>query len=94
MSSKSVFAHIVLQKCNNESHFCAKRVVEDIKWIGHTKVVIKTNNERAIVSLKIRVARLLREFEGLQNVSRTSRLRAPRRTICNPMEESKLDSDW
>ena len=72
MSSKHVFAHVVLQKCDDEDHFCAKLVVEDIKWMGHTKVVIKTDNERAIVSLKTRVARLLREFEGLQNVQTES----------------------
>ena len=46
--------------------------VEDIKWMGHTKVIIKTDNERAIVSLKFRVARLLREFEGFQNVQTES----------------------
>ena len=39
---------------------------------GHTRVVIKTDNEQAIVNLRIPVARLLREFEGLQNVQTES----------------------
>ena len=52
----------------------------------HTK-----DNKRAVVSLKNRVARLLREFEGFQNVQTE---RAPRSTIRNPMEESKAESDW
>ena len=51
---------------------CVKLAVEDIKWMGHTKVIIKTDNERAIVSLKTRVARLLREFAGFQNVQTKS----------------------
>ena len=40
--------------------------------MGHTKVTIKNDNERAIVSLKTRVAWLLREFEGFQNVQNES----------------------
>ena len=40
--------------------------------MSHTKVIIKTDNEQAIVSLKTRVARLLREFEGFQNVQTES----------------------
>ena len=55
MSSKSVFAHVVPQKGDDEDHFCAKLAVEDIKWMGHTMVIIKTDNERAVVSLKSRV---------------------------------------
>ena len=47
MNSKNVFAHLVLQKGDAEDHFCAKLAVEDIKWMGHTKVIIKTDNERA-----------------------------------------------
>ena len=31
MNSKNVFAHVVLQKGNDEDHFYAKLVVEDIK---------------------------------------------------------------
>ena len=45
MSSKSVFAHVAPQKGNDEDHFCAKLSVEVIKWMDHTKVVIKTDNE-------------------------------------------------
>ena len=68
MSSKSVFAHVLPQKGDDEDHFCAKLAVEDIKWMGH----ITTDNERAIVSLKTRVARLHREFKGFQNVQTES----------------------
>ena len=65
-----MFAHVFLQRGDDEDHFCTKLIVEDIKWLGHTTVVIKTDKERAIVSLKIRVARLLREFKRIQHPER------------------------
>ena len=52
--------------------FYAKLGVEDIKRLRHTKVITKTDNERASASLKIPVARLVWEFEGIQNVQTES----------------------
>ena len=40
----------------------------DIEWLGHTKVMIKTDNERAIVALKHRVAKNLKEWKAMDNV--------------------------
>ena len=57
LQSKNVFAHVVPQKGDDEDHSCAKLAVADIEWLGHTKVIIKTDNGRAIVALKHRVAR-------------------------------------
>ena len=58
--SKNVFAHVVPQKGGDEEHYCAKLAVDDIGWLGHTKVIVKTDNERSVVALKHRVAKMLK----------------------------------
>ena len=40
----------------------------DIVWLGHTKVIIKTDNEWASVALKHRVAKTLKEWKSMNNV--------------------------
>ena len=68
LQSKNVFAHVVPKKGDDEDHYCAKLAVADIEWLGHTGVIIKTNNERAIVALKHRVAKTLEEWKSMGNV--------------------------
>ena len=72
LASKNTFAHVIPQKGDDEEHYCARLVAADVEWLGHTRVIIKTDNERAIVSLKQRVARMLRELKGLVNVQTES----------------------
>ena len=72
LTSKNVFAHVVPQKGDDEDHYCAKLAVADIEWLGHTKVIIKTDNERSIVALKQRVAKTLREWKSMDNVQTES----------------------
>ena len=72
MTSKKVFAHVVPQKGDDEEHYCAKLAVADIEWLGHTKVILKTDNERSIVALKQRVAKTLREWKAMGNVQTES----------------------
>ena len=56
------------QKGDDEDHYCAKLAAADIEWLGHTKIIIKTDNERAIVALKDRVAKHLKELKSMENV--------------------------
>ena len=58
--SKDVFAHVVLQKGDGEDHYCATLAVANIEWFGHTGIIIRTDNELAIVALKHRVAKILK----------------------------------
>ena len=66
--SKNIFAHVVPQKGGDEEHYCAKLAANDIEWLGHTKIIIKTDNERSVVALKHRVAKHLKEWKSLDNV--------------------------
>jgi hypothetical protein len=57
LQGKNVFAHVVLQKSDDEDHYFSKLAVADIEWLGHTKIIIKTDNERAIMALTRRAAK-------------------------------------
>ena len=49
--SRAIFAHAVRQKGVDEEGYAVARVVEDVKWLGYTKLILKTDGERAIVRL-------------------------------------------
>ena len=51
LQSKAIFAHTVTQKGVDAEGYAVVRLVEDIKWLGYTKVILKSDNERAIVKL-------------------------------------------
>jgi len=60
LQRRCVFAQVVPQEGDDEDHHCATLAVADIEWLGHTRTIIKTDNERAIVALKHRVATTLK----------------------------------
>ncbi len=60
LQSKNLFAHAVPQKGDDEDHYCAKLAVADIEWLSHTRIIPKTDNGRAIVAPKHRVAKILK----------------------------------
>ena len=49
--SKSVFAHVVPRKGVDGKGFAVQSLVDDVRWLGYTKVVLKSDNEPAIVKL-------------------------------------------
>ena len=49
--SKAVFAHAVRQKGVDDDGYAVARVTEDVQWLGYTKLILKTDGERAIVRL-------------------------------------------
>ena len=68
LQGKNLFAHVVLQNGDDEDHYCAKLVVADSGWLGRTEITLKTDNGRAIVTLKHRVAKILNEWKSMGNV--------------------------
>ncbi len=51
LRSKAVFAHAVPQNGVDADGYAVLRLIEDIRWLGYTKVILKAGNERAIVRL-------------------------------------------
>ena len=68
MQSKCIFAHVVPQKGDDEDHYCAGLAAADICWLGHTRVVLKCDNESAVKALRARTARILKVQEHVTNV--------------------------
>ena len=48
--SKAVFGHVVPQKGVDEKGFSVSALVEDIRWLGYTKLILKSDNEPSIVN--------------------------------------------
>ena len=61
----SVFAHCVPQKGSDNAGFAVDSIVRDIKWLGATKVILKSDQERAIVGFLKNALKALR-VEGLE----------------------------
>ena len=49
--SKAIFAHAVDAKGSGEDGYVVNRLVEDVHWLGWTKMLLKTDNEPAIVQV-------------------------------------------
>jgi hypothetical protein len=59
-SSKNVFGHVVPRKGADEEDYVANLVVKIIEWLGHTDVIVKSDNEPAILALVTRSLELIR----------------------------------
>ena len=51
---------MVPQKGIDEKGFAVSSLVEDVRWLGYTKLILKSNNEPAIVKLLSEALRELR----------------------------------
>ena len=49
--TKCMFAMVVPQKGVDPDRWVVKQVVEAIEWLGHAKVLVKNDQERALVAL-------------------------------------------
>ena len=49
--SGCIFAHIVPQKGVDREHYVVDALVEDIKWLGFQRLILKSDNEAAILKL-------------------------------------------
>ena len=58
--SKAIFGHVVLKKGIDEKVFAVDSVLEDVEWLGYTKLTLKSDNEPAIVKLLGEALRELR----------------------------------
>ena len=55
--SKWVFSHVVLQKGINAERYAVERLTRDIQWLGHTLIILESDNERAILKCLLRSCR-------------------------------------
>ena len=68
MRSKALFAHAVVAKGADAEGFAVQCVVEDVLWLGYSRVILKSDNEPAIVRLLKESSKVLR-VEGLEQAA-------------------------
>ncbi len=68
--TKCVFAHVVPCKGADEDNYVVDLICSDIAWLGHARLLLKSDNEKALLSLVTRALRALKcQVEGLESVS-------------------------
>lgn len=67
--SKTVLAHSVVAKGSDEDAYVVSRLVEDIAWLGHTEITLKSDNEPTALDVlkgSLKTARV--EVEELEQI--------------------------
>ena len=59
-ATKNVFCHVVPCKGDDEDKFVVNLAVDDIGWLSHTRVILKSDQERSLVSLVTRALEVLK----------------------------------
>ena len=49
--TKSVFAHVVDKKGLDEQNYVIDRLMEDLRWLGFSRISLRPDNENAIVQV-------------------------------------------
>ena len=49
--TKSVFAHVVDKKGLDERGYVIDRLMEDLRWLGYSRVALRSDNEKAIIQV-------------------------------------------
>jgi hypothetical protein len=69
-ASKNIFCHEVPCKGDDEDRFVVNLAVEDIGWLGHTRVILKSDQERSLVALVTRALEVLKfKVDKLESIS-------------------------
>ena len=69
-ATKCTFAHVVPCKGDDEDSYVRDLVCSDVAWLGHVKLLLKSDNERALVALvKRALVELKCQIPDLENVS-------------------------
>ena len=69
--SKNVFAHMVPQKGLDENNVACDFVLGDLEWLGHTRLIMKSDNEPAVKALVARVIELVKiECKDFDQISK------------------------
>ena len=49
--SKCTFAHVVKSKGIDDDRYAVDCLVRDVEWMGHTRLMLRSDNEKSIVAL-------------------------------------------
>ena len=63
--TQCLFAHVVPRKGVDEDGYIVERLKQDILWLGHAKVVVRSDNEPAILRVVEKVVKAVRISGGV-----------------------------
>jgi hypothetical protein len=66
--SKCVFANVVPQKGLDPALYAVERLKRDVMWLGHTRLILKSDNERAILALLRNTLKVLQKEVEIKNI--------------------------
>ena len=64
--TKCLFAHVVPQEGMDPQSYAVERLKRDISWLGRSEIILKTDNERAIMAELRNTLKALR-IEGVES---------------------------
>ena len=68
--TKCVFAHVIPCEGADEDNYVVDFVCRDIAWLGHVKLLLKSDNEKALIGMITRALQAIRcKVEGVETVS-------------------------
>jgi hypothetical protein len=68
--SKAVFGHVIPCKGFDENGIVVDKILTDLEWLGHTRIIVKADNEPAIQALARRAIELAKiELNDMEQVS-------------------------
>ena len=80
LESKNVFCHVVPFKGTDEDFFTAGMAADDIKWLGYSRVILKSDNEVALKALEGQIRFLLNQTgQKIEQVSEEEAARHAKR---------------
>ena len=70
-ASKAVFGHAIPRKGLDEDGIVVDKILQDLEWLGHTRLIVKADNEPAIQALARRAIELAKvELTDLEQVGK------------------------
>ena len=70
-ASKSVFGHVIPCKGLDEDGLVVDMILQDLEWMGHTRIIVKSDNEPAIQVLARRAIELAKiELKDMDQVAK------------------------
>ena len=99
---KSVFGHVVPQKGVDQDHYAVDVLLADLKWLGYTRVSLRSDNERAILKLLAHAAtearlhledleQLLEEHPNVYDSSGNGEIEVTVKQLTGVLRSNKLD---
>ena len=68
--SKNVMGYVVPQKGPDEDNFVVNLITQAVTWLGHVRVIMKSDNEKAIIALVGRALAMMRcTVENLESAT-------------------------